>query len=225
MSFPRGRRRLTCYHEAGHCLARWFLGFHADFAEVLTVEQVRAGVMVEGRREQSIECEGAAVGYDIHFPMLPHESGLTVQADQDRYVSTGRVRAEMAMVELMAGMQAEAAYRKRTLFTASLGARTVDYDGAKKIAVDWLADPSEALDFASRRAGAIVRSRPGKVALAGMADRLWNYGRVDQADISTLCSAAYGGREPGYGAWLDCWPPTLAQLRDGFIPPVRQRAA
>ena len=40
----RGRRPLTCHHEAGHAVARWWLGFHLDDATVLSVEEVRAGV-------------------------------------------------------------------------------------------------------------------------------------------------------------------------------------
>ncbi len=48
----KGRRRLACYHEAGHALARWWMGFHTENVVVLTVEQVRAGVTVLDRRDR-----------------------------------------------------------------------------------------------------------------------------------------------------------------------------
>jgi hypothetical protein len=37
-------------------------------------------------------------------------------------------------------------------------------------------------------------------------------------EVAALCRAAYDGRQPAYGVWLPHWPPTLAQLRAGFIP-------
>lgn len=35
-----GRRPLTCYHEAGHCFARWWSGHSFDRVLVLTTEEV-----------------------------------------------------------------------------------------------------------------------------------------------------------------------------------------
>lgn len=46
MSRVKGRCPLTCHHEGGHALVRWFFGYHTDRAVVQTVEELIAGKRV-----------------------------------------------------------------------------------------------------------------------------------------------------------------------------------
>ncbi len=61
-----GRRPLTCYHEAGHCLTRWYFGHYFDRALVLTIEDVARGVRPQNRRGVPVKgVEGFVDGYDL----------------------------------------------------------------------------------------------------------------------------------------------------------------
>lgn len=90
MTRTTGRRRLTCHHEAGHALVRWYFGHGTDRAVVLTVEEIRAGKLIEGWRGEPHAAEGSVVGYPIHEPpfgptpqpflneaLKRHRSGMT----------------------------------------------------------------------------------------------------------------------------------------------------
>jgi hypothetical protein len=65
---------------------------------------------------------------------------------------------------------------------------------------------------------ALVRSPQGSSAIRVIADALVARGELSGAQIATLCREAYGGRECAFEAWATCWPPTLAQIRAGYIP-------
>ena len=65
MSRMKGRRSLTCHHEAGHALARWFFGYDTDRAVVQPVEAFLAGRRIRDRRGRLVTCEGMVTGYDI----------------------------------------------------------------------------------------------------------------------------------------------------------------
>ncbi len=75
------------------------------------------------------------------------------------------------------------------------------------------------------RAVALVRSRQGTAAIKAMADALMERGEIDGVEIGALCRDAYGGRQCAFGAWNRHWPPTIAQLRAGYIPEPVQAAA
>src|SRR3712207_1987004 len=79
----KGRRRLTCYHEAGHCLARWYFGHLIFSATVLTVEDVRAGRWPLNSRGQPVQCEGRVDAYDILSTVMTPEA-LDLMKPEDR---------------------------------------------------------------------------------------------------------------------------------------------
>ena len=105
MTRSRGRRLLTCHHEAGHAVARWWLGFHSDDVVVLTVDELRAGVVVMDRRGNEHHCEGHAGGYDIHMPMARAMVARMAPDDPERpwFIGQATRRAEMEMVTSYAG--------------------------------------------------------------------------------------------------------------------------
>ena len=221
-----GRRRLTCHHEAGHALARWWLGFYTDRAVVLSVEEVLARTPIVNRRGVGSLCEGMIDGHDIHFPFA-RESLDGMGKDRDRYEAQAGRRVEMALVELYAGAYAEARHRKWSSLACFLAGGAGDLDSARRISDEWFvseADKTAANRRAERYAAALVRSPKGAAAIRAMADALHEHGEIDGDAIEAHCRAAYGA-EPQHDAWADHWPPTLEQIRHGFIPPPRRRAA
>lgn len=228
MLLPRGRRRLTCHHEAGHALTRWYFGHRSDRAVVLSVEEVRAGRTVENRRGVEVVCEGLVDGWEIHEPPFgPRDYGGSPETLAA--IQRGReISRDIDLVNCAAGMAAEAAYRRVSGFMVAIGGGDGDMKFARAIREAWFpdeADNREAAFLAERRAAALVRSAPGSAAIRAMAAALLDRGEIDGDEIGTLCRGAYGGRECRFGAWNDHWPPTLAQLRAGFIPEPEERAA
>ncbi len=111
MTYAHGRRPLACHHEAGHAVARWWLGFHVDDVAVLSVEEVRAGEMLADRRGREHRCEGLLNGYDISIPLARETLSGRVEPDRTWFARQAERRTEMALVELYAGFWAKARYR------------------------------------------------------------------------------------------------------------------
>ncbi len=69
--FRPGRRPLACYHEAGHCLARWYFGRQFDRAVVLSPDEIQRGVGLTDRRGRPVtDAEGLMDGYDVLSPYM-----------------------------------------------------------------------------------------------------------------------------------------------------------
>lgn len=228
MPMPRGRRRLTCHHEAGHALVRWYFGHRTDRAVVLTVEELRAGVTVENHRGIEVACEGIVDGWEIHEPPFgPRDFGGASEAAAaaERWREIGR---DVELMTCAAGMAAEAAYRRVSVLACAIGGGDGDLKFARTILDAWFPSGEgrrEAMFLAERRAAALVRSAPGSAAIGAMADALMERGEIDGDEIDTMCRRAYGGRQCEFGGWNALWPPTLAQIRSGFIPEPAARAA
>lgn len=217
------RRRFVCHHEAGHALARWYFGHRTDRVRVMTFEAMKAGRRFRTSRGILHYCEGLTEGYDIigyPFGRLPVEGGRAAQAECDRIRAISR---DMDLIGCKAGYHAEAHYKRRSIFEGALRGGRDDMRHIMTILDAWelhvTEDHRHAIDDASEhRARALVRSPQGAEAIRLMADALMARGELSGAQIGALCRRAYGGRECAYGAWLNQWPPTLAQLRAGFIP-------
>ena len=225
----RGRRPLACHHEAGHAVARWWLGFHSDDVVVLTIDEAQAGVVVVDRKGNSHRCEGHAGGYDIHMPMMRER--LTVMPADDPYRDDFTARAarrtEMALVELYAGAYAEARYTRRPALACFLAGGDGDLDAARRIAAEWFEtedDAKAARHRADDIARALMRSPKGWAATRAVAAALLDRGRITGRDVEALCDAAYGGSLE-YDRWDTAWPPTPAQIRSGFLPVREARRA
>ena len=217
----KGRRWLTCHHEAGHALVRWYFGHLTDRAVVLTVQEMQAGARVEVRRGRLQACEGVVYGYDIcprPYGPIPFEGTAEDQATFDHRRAVAR---DIELTNCYAGFYAEAAYCRSSVGSRVLAGGSQDVNEASDILDGWglEGEARSAVAWAAQqRASALVRSRPGSAAIGLIATRLMDRGEVDGSEIAALCRQAYGGRECDFGAWDAHWPPTLTQIRSGFIP-------
>ncbi|QEE37589.1 MULTISPECIES: hypothetical protein [unclassified Methylobacterium] len=228
MSRMKGRRRLTCHHEGGHALVRWFFGYHTDRAVVQTVEELIAGKRVRDRRGRLVACEGIVTGYDIcgwPFGRLKISGSAEDQAEYDRVRAVSR---DIELINCYAGFYAEAAYARRSVRGCMLAGGGGDIKNSRAILDAWHLPEEErrAVTLAAEAlASALVRSPQGAAAIKAIADVLMTRGQASGDRIAALCRKAYGGRECAYGAWVDHWPPTLDQIRTGHIPERRAKVA
>ena len=219
----RGRRRLACHHEAGHALARWAFGHRLDSVTVLSVDELLAGVRIEDGAGRQLLCEGHVDAYDIcGWPYGPMRvaGGARAQERCDRLRGIAR---DIALIECVAGILAEARFRKVAVATCTLAGGDADMRHASMLLDAWNLRGVErraASVLAARRATALIRSRPGEAAIRAIAEALLERGRLTGTETAVLCRRAYGGRQCAFGAWNACWPPTLEQLRRGFLPGV-----
>ena len=221
----RGRRRSTCHHEAGHALARWWLGFDTDSAAVLSGEEVKAGVgLVDHRGTMRYDLEGMVCGHGIHLPFARQiVDSDTDAAARAMIAKTAPIRTEMALVMIYAGAFAQAAFAKRSGTGSFFAGSLADLDDAKTIAAEWFieeADQDRVHRQGERLAKALVRSPKGSVAIWAIAEVLYECGDLTGAEIDALCSVVYGELY-AYDRWAEAWPPTPAQIRSGFLPRSR----
>lgn len=224
----RGRRPLTCHHEAGHALVRWFFGYHTDRVVVQTVEAVLAGRRIRDSRGRLVSCEGMVIGYDIcgyPFGRLKVAGTPEDQAECDRVRAVSR---DIDLINCLAGVYAEAAYTRRPLGACALAGGGGDMSDFSKLLHAWDLDDTECWTVsraAENRAAALVRSPQGSAAIKAVADALMLRGSIPGERVASLCRKAYGGRQCAFGAWMDHWPPTLDQIRAGHIPERRAKVA
>jgi hypothetical protein len=212
-----GRRPLTAYHEAGHCLARLYFSHSFEEAVVRTPAECRAGPLIDSRGRE-VDCEGLTMGYDISSPtMTPRmvQAFSGTPAERDAFARQTLMAVEVSLIEAVAGIVAEARHRKvsrmAVIFTGGQG----DWADAKACAETWFPDaPDAALTLAEDRAAALVQSYAGWRAVEGMAARLLAEGTLDCEAAEDIFAIAYGRPVPAHGFWAERWPPTLAMLRE-----------
>jgi hypothetical protein len=208
-----GRRPLAAYHEAGHCVVRLFFGHSFEHVIARSVAECRAGPLTDGRgRERG--AEGLVVGYDICSPSMTPEIARRLGGTLAR---ENAVAAEVALIEALAGIVAEARHRKVPRDRVILEGGREDWQGAKAIAARWFAsDPKWALAVAEKRAAAVLQSPAGQIAVADIGARLLADGVLEGEAAAGIFAAAYGRPVPHPDAWTNRWPPTPATLREGL---------
>ncbi len=221
------RRLRACYHEAGHCLVRWYFSHWADRAVVLTAEQLRGGDWPMNRKEIAVTpCEGVVIGYDIGpnpyyspSPLPPSTSEETrMQVEHSVAVET-----DIALVDCSIGIVAEARYTGQSAFLCALSGGGSDLDYAKRLLDMCFSDPIErasadALRY--RRARALVRSPQGWKAISAVATALLAKGSVDWDEIDALHQFAYEADQPSRRDVYGKWPWSLEMLRKGDLAPL-----
>jgi hypothetical protein len=219
------RRPLAGYHEAGHCVARWFFGYDIHAAGVLTEEEVRRGVTVKSHRGVVTgDLEGYVDGAPINTPGLLREEveGIKDPGNRERVLSETTARNEIALIEAFAGVAAEARYTKRSIAACLFIHGQGDQELADRISVDWWPDHGRdraaAMETAQARARALVGSSKGWTAVCAIAPILLQRGRLPGTKVAALCRRAFDGQQPAHGSWIKHWPPTLEQLRKGIFP-------
>jgi hypothetical protein len=218
------RRLLTCYHEAGHCLARWWFGHSFDRVLVLTTDEVaRVAQALNHRGVLTAGAEGFMDGYDLKssltLDMLDGMGGDPDLVSQFRRVTL--VSAEMDLIENYIGAASEARYRKRSVTAAMLTGGAENLAQAGRTLNTWYPNPNArrtARIQATQRAAALVRSEAGWRAITALATTLMKRGEVKWIEAEPLLAAAYGHKQPDPNAWLAAWPPSLGMIRNGQLP-------
>lgn len=217
----KGRRRLTCHHEAGHALVRWYFGHMTDRILVLTVEQVLSGTTVIDNRGRKIVCEGLCEGADI----LSYPFGtIQIASNPEEETKVNKLRAILRDVHLIycfAGSYAEAFYSRVSPVACMLSGGLDDIKHAKIVLDAWNLDSSkrdQMEKLACRRAAALVRSAKGALAIKALANALVERGEIEGEEVGRIFRGFYDGQQCKFGAWNAYWPPTLRQLRDGVVP-------
>lgn len=227
MTRTRGPRPLACHHEAGHAVARWWLGFRSDDATVLSLEQVRSGAGIEDREgEEHLDAEGMVNGPPIAFVLGRTQLDGLDGAERDWMERQGVRRVDMALVASAAGVHAEAVYRQRSLLAVFLAGGSADHADAQAIAASWHESVDErhaAVTRADRIARDLMRSYKGLCAVRLVAHALHARGRVEGNEIDALCASAYG-TSFAYDRWSKTWPPTAKQIETGFLPIKPERS-
>lgn len=225
----KGRRMLTCHHEAGHALVRWYFGHLTDDIAVLSAEEVRSGTVLYGRQGNPIQCEGLVRGYDIcQYPFGPMALANSTPEEQAEFDRLRAISRDIELINCLAGFYAEAHFRRRSIGGCMLAGGSGDMAHYKMVIEAWgLSDDDRWRVSASAEAcaSALVRSPMGQAAIQSLAGALMERGEVLGSEAATLFRAAYGGRECEFGAWGRHWPPTPAQIRAGFIPEALPRRA
>lgn len=203
-----GRRPKTCYHKAGHCLARWWFGHTFDRVLVLTTEQVAQGIQPLNRRSVLLtDVEGFMDAYDL-MPMLTPAmlDGMGGKPeDLARMQRNARVSVEMNLIECYVGAAAEARYCKCSVIAALWMGGNGDMAQVRRMLDTWYPDPDarRLADIqATQRAAALVRSEAGWQAVTALASALMERGELQWSEAEPLLAAAYGHTQPNPNAWM-----------------------
>jgi hypothetical protein len=217
-----------CIHEAGHALARWYVGL--PFREV----------SIDLGSQQPPDSSGllrvaTVTGFDF-VPPRRTWFALAAAGDAEALVR-GRVATEMEMFAAYAGPCAQARYPMRYKDRPTGGAavqrsRRLDVDillhagGGGE--ADWSLIEADAADWpegiamaarARRLADAFVRGRAAWGAIGEVARRLSAELRLGWDDVDAAAARRFGRRSPGRNDWMPHWPPLALAVRGGFLPP------
>ena len=221
MAFTKGRRRSTCHHEAGHVLARWYFGHFTYRVHVLKIDQVMNSIPIVDRQGRIHYAEGLMESYDIcsrRFRLVDRayiiaSHGPEVGRDFD-------MAPQVEMIECYAGAYAEAQYTGDNVDDIILTGGEKDEAMALELADRWTENEikrNRMIIKARQRAEALVSSKKARLALSGMAQTLFRHGKVYGDVLEKVCEDAYQ-TAPALCSWRSHWPPTLTQLRSGFVP-------
>jgi hypothetical protein len=208
----RKRTLLSAYHEPGHALPELYFGGH--IVDVMIRSEYEATVS----GFNYIDSKGFShpgVGRGVCVSQLIFDPELDVVGD-----CGWRMRAEMRMAVLVGGIYPLQRRLRWSGGTAVLGAGENDYTQASRIA-ELLEDRRLAFHTAEQRARALARSSCGWQFIDVLAKRLLDEGVVLGSECHELFASIFGRAPVDIADWYAHWPPTLEQLRAGWLPPCQ----
>jgi hypothetical protein len=159
------------------------------------------------------------MGYDISSPFVTPES----LRHREGALQHQAIAAEISLIEALAGIVAEARYRKVSRIGVILRGGGYDWEQASAVSKRWFgAEYEAALALAEERTAALIQSPHGWRAVERIAARLLGDGVMDCSAAKTIFAQTYGRPMPEFGFWTERWPPTPAMLRE---PPCRTRGS
>jgi hypothetical protein len=206
----RKRTLLSAYHEPGHALSELYFGGH--IVEVMSRSECEAAVC----GSDYIDSEGLnnpGVGLGVCISQSIFDPELVVVGD-----GGWRMRAEMQVAVLVGGIYPLQRRFRWGGATAIISAGQKDYGQAERIA-ELLDDRRLAFHTAEQRARALAQSACGWQFIDVLAKRLLDKGVVLGSECRELFASIFGRVPVDTADWHAHWPPTLEQLRAGWLPP------
>ena len=157
-----GRWMFACHHEAGHILTYWYFGYPVDWAVVLTVAEIRAGIEIKNANGDLLKAKGLVQANDVcRLPFGPVKTPDQPEIYKFFHLDREKLR-DIELINLTAGMKAESIHRRISINFVHLGVVVLIYseqmrsfaDGTqiKLIITAWNVWPSvvQRLSFALR---------------------------------------------------------------------------
>jgi hypothetical protein len=226
-SILRGRDPGVCHHEAGHVLVNLYVGFPFEKVTVNTRLQCDQRRL---RRADGNDAAGTVTGtrHDLYMLMDGLARARTLFGDQGaRHV---RDNAERYLIGLRAGAIAEnlcdegfsGPEGEEPDLDYYLDEDSRDYLDSEKIIALLTDSPTRRQLFWTRAADqseALVCSPHGWSFITELALRLERRGTILEAEARSVFRQVWGRPSPDLHHWNGHWPPTLAQIQAGWLPP------
>jgi hypothetical protein len=226
LQFPDSRTDIA-YHEAGHALAGLYLGHQIERVVVHT-----HGYLTKRRIETIIREGGSYTGGYVESRQLLW-GGFS---SREQAAKADPIRAWQELIVLLSGPIAQAHYkaewplRKRGVsqtygdFYVKDEIPTSDLEKVNAVLSALSDDPQEQTAIFRRTqelAQALIRSEPGWKFIKTLAAKLLDlkHGSLGHRRTAAVFQEAFGRRPPTYYDWNRHWPPTLPQMRTGWLPP------
>jgi hypothetical protein len=214
LSAHSGRRESTCYHEAGHAVAGWALGFPIKSVIVMTGEQMRAGGP-EGLVDYG-------VGWGTRAAMMKSASDLPLH--KRRILSKSeRDGHERFLVANLAGIMAESRFTGIDLVSCHSDGGQDDAKNFEAILRGWFSGKERqeaAASLAFKRTCGLLRMEATWQAVSAVAGALLKCGELSFEQVDAPCSAAFLRAQPDEKAVRGAWANSLFLIEAGRWPPA-----
>jgi hypothetical protein len=217
LSAHSGRRESTCYHEAGHAVAGWALGFPIKSVMIMTGEQMRAGGP-EGLVDYG-------VGWGTRAARMKSASDLPLF--ERRIISKSfREEHERFLVANLAGIMAESRFTGIDLASCHRDGGQDDAKNFEAILRGWFSGTERqkaATSIAIERTRGLLRMETTWQAISAVAGALLKCAELSFEQVDAPCSAAFGRAQPDEKAVRGAWANSLSLIEGGKWPPALRR--
>lgn len=209
--------KYLCFHEAGHCVARWYTGYSVVRAVVRPGRRV-AGSFRGTLAPAHIPAQGSVQGDE--FELIPLPASAICRPEHRAWDWAIRAHARRRLVICYAGMVAQARACKQSYGALALNGSGNDMEQAQELlAAHFPGERDVARKEAWSNTKALVWSDKGWRAIMAIAGMLQERGSLTDKKVHEACSETFGFARPT----LDCILPPPAYIRAGMPPTTPPR--
>jgi len=220
----------TAYHEAGHALADLYWGHPIERVVVHTDDEISR------QRDEAIKRSDGITYALLYGYVLSPQAWWEDFSSVEEAAKTDPPRARRALIGLLSGPIAEAHYRGNwplrhrgisntyDVYYSKEGVPTPDLEKVNAILAALSDDPQERATIFRRTqdlAQGLIRSQPGWQFIKALATEMLDlkHGSLGHRRTAAIFRKAFGRPPPARDDWHRHWPPTLPQVRTGWLPP------